>query len=136
MTKILLFTFSMFALVMSAQTTPAPAPAAKPADINGGWHFVLDTPGGDRPTDATLQVDADGKVTGKYGKADVAGTYTDGKMELAFPIDTDEAGSGTLKLSGTASGDGLSGDWTFTQYNGTFKATRATADAPAKPAGN
>ena len=134
MIKTLLLTLSIFALIVSvpqsrAQTAKAPA-------INGAWHFVLDTPGGDRPSEAEFHVEGDGKVTGKYGKADVAGTYTDGKLELSFPIDTDEAGSGTLKISGTPSGDALTGDWSFTQYNGTFKATRPVPEAPAKPAGN
>ncbi len=124
---LLLLSLSVFALVLNAQNPPA----AKPMDISGAWHFVLDTPGGDRPSDADFKVDADGKVSGKYGKADVAGTFTNGKLELAFPIDTDEAGSGTLKISGTSDGTAITGDWSFTEYNGTFKATRP--DAPAKP---
>lgn len=134
MTKRLFLTLSTLALL--AAVTPGRAQTAKPADINGAWHFVLDTPGGDRPSDADLHVDADGKVTGTYGKSDVAGTYTDGKLELAFNVDTDEAGSGTLKISGTPEGDGLTGNWSFTQYSGTFKATRPTPEVPAKPSGN
>jgi hypothetical protein len=134
MTKILLFTFSMFALLLSVQ--PGRAQTAKSGDINGAWHFVLDTPGGDRPSEAEFHVDADGKVTGKYGTAAVAGTFMDGKLELSFNIDTDEAGSGTLKISGVLAADAITGDWSFTQYSGSFKATRPAADAPAKPAGN
>ena len=134
MIKTLLLSFSLFAVLASAQTSPAPT--AKAPDITGAWHFVLDTPGGDRPSDAEFHVDSDGKVTGKYGKADVGGLYTDGKLELAFSVDTDEAGSGTLKISGVASGDTIAGTWSFTEYNGTFKAMRPAPEAPAKPAGN
>ena len=134
MIKTLLLTLSVCALLASAQTTPEPA--VKAPDITGAWHFVLDTPGGDRPSDAEFHVDADGKVTGKYGKADVAGLYSDGKLELAFTVDTEEAGSGTLKISGVPSGDTISGNWSFTEYSGTFKATRPAPEAPAKPAGN
>jgi hypothetical protein len=119
---------SICAIFMSA----APASAAAP-DVTGKWHFVLDTPGGDRESDADFQVDGD-KVTGKYGKADVAGTFKDGKMDLAFTIETEEAGTGTLKLAGTVDGDAITGNWEFTEYNGTFKATRTPAAAPATPA--
>ncbi len=116
---------SLSAIFMSA----VPASAAAP-DVTGKWHFVLDTPGGDRESDAEFLVDS-GKVTGKYGKADVAGTFKDGKMDLAFTIETEEAGNGTLKLVGTVDGDAITGNWEFTEYNGTFKATRTPAAAPA-----
>ncbi len=106
--------------------------AAKPADITGQWHFVLDTPGGDRESDADFHLDGD-KVTGKYGKADVAGTYTDGKMDLAFTIETDEAGTGTIKFKGSLEGDIITGDWEFTEYNGTFKAMRKAAVSATPP---
>jgi hypothetical protein len=113
----------------------SPALAAAP-DVTGKWHFVLDTPGGDRESDAEFQVDG-GKVTGKYGKADVAGTFKDGKIDLAFTIETEEAGTGTLKIVGAIDGDAITGNWEFTEYNGTFKATRTPpappADAAAKP---
>ena len=72
-------------------------------------------------------------IAGKYGKADVAGTYKDGKIDLAFTIDTEEAGTGTLKIVGALDGDAITGNWEFTEYNGTFKATRAAA-VPATPA--
>src|SRR3569833_4108642 len=48
---------------------------AQNAGIAGKWHFVLATPGGDREVDADFAVDDDGNVTGKWGNADVAGTY-------------------------------------------------------------
>lgn len=106
--------------VMNAQD------AAKDAGINGKWHFVLDTPGGDREMDAEFTVDADGKVTGKYGDTDVLGTYKDGKMDLAFPMTSEEADeTATLKLDGRLDDTrALTGTWEFSEYSGTFKATR------------
>ncbi len=128
MKRAISLTIGLVALLLISSSLPAQT--AKAADLTGQWHFVLDTPGGDRPSDADFKVD-DGKVTGKYGKSDAAGTFADGKMDLAFPIETDEAGAGTLKLNGTLDGDTITGNWSFNEYNGTFKATRATA-APAK----
>ncbi len=92
--------------------------------IAGKWHFVLDTPGGDRPSDADFKLDGT-QVTGKYGEADAKGTFSDGKLNLEFPVDTAEAGSGVLKIKGTLDGDTITGDWAFSDYSGSFKATRA-----------
>ena len=94
------------------------------ASVVGKWHFLLDTPGGDRPFDADFKLDGD-KVSGKWGDADVKGTFSDGKLNLEFVINTEEAGSGTLKLKGTLDGDTLTGDWAFLDYSGGFKGTRA-----------
>ena len=132
MTRLITLALAAFALLAGSSSLRAQTAAAAP-EITGKWHFVLDTPGGDRPTDAEFHVDADNKVTGTYGKAPVAGTYADKKLVLSFTIDTDEAGSGTLKLSGVFDSDAITGTWEFTQYNGTFKATRIT-DAAEKPA--
>ncbi len=74
--------------------------------ITGRWHFVLETEGGDR-------------------NVDVKGTFADGKLDLAFPIESEEAGPGTLKLKGELNGGALSGTWEFQTYTGTFKATKA-----------
>ena len=126
---IAVFALSVCAVFMNAGVASAAVP-----DVTGNWHFVLDTPGGDRESDAEFHLDGD-KVTGKYGKADVAGTYKDGKIDLAFAIETEEAGTGTLKLLGSIDGDAITGNWEFTEYNGTFKAMRSTGSAtPPKPA--
>ena len=127
MKSIAVLALSICAMLMNSR----PASAAV-SDPTGNWHFVLDTPGGDRESDAVFTLDGE-KVTGKYGKADVAGTYQDGKIDLAFTIDTEEAGTGTLKIVGALDGDAITGNWEFTEYNGTFKATRAAA-VPATPA--
>lgn len=112
---------------------------AQDAGIAGKWHFVLATPGGDREVDADLTVDNDGNVTGKWGPADVAGTYKEGKLALKFPFTSDEVGTtADMNIDGKADdAGGLGGDWTFSEYNGTFQAKRpsavpaAGADAPA-----
>jgi hypothetical protein len=123
---------AVFALSVCAVLMNAPRASAGDPDVTGKWHFVLDTPGGDRESDAEFLVDG-GKVTGKYGKADVAGTFKEGKIDLAFTIDTEEAGSGTLKIVGAIDGDAITGNWEFTEYNGTFKATRTPAAPPPTP---
>ena len=112
--------------IANAQATNAQTANASIAGINGKWHFVMDTPGGDREMDAEFTVDADGKVTGKYGITDVAGTFRDGKLDLNFQMTSEESGqTAALKLVGkldeTAA---LVGTWEFSEYNGTFKATR------------
>ena len=95
-----------------------PAPS-----VAGKWHFVLNTEGGDREFDPVFQQDGD-KVTGKWGDGDVKGTFADGKLDLAFPVTSDEAGPGTLKIKGQLADDKLAGYWAFNEYSGTFKATR------------
>lgn len=101
----------------------SPASSAPAADISGKWHFVLQTEGGDREREATLQ-QAGKKVTGKWENADVQGTFDDGKLDLEFPVTTEEVGKGTLILKGQATEDSLTGTWEFQSYSGTFKATR------------
>jgi hypothetical protein len=139
MKKILMIAAVVVCLVMGR-----PVVHAQDAGINGKWHFVLETPGGDREVDADLTVDSDGNVTGKWGNADVAGTYKDGKLTLEFQFTSEEVGAtAAMKIDGkldeTAT---LGGDWAFSEYNGTYKATRpgaappeaAPGTAPAPPA--
>lgn len=132
----------------SQSTTPQPAapPAAatptattQDAGINGSWHFVLDTPGGEREVEVTFTVDSDGKVTGKFGDADVAGTYKDGQLDLNFSFTSEEAGeTAPMKIGGKLDEtSSLAGNWEFSSYSGTYKATRPQAQpasAPADPA--
>jgi hypothetical protein len=103
------------------------------ATIDGKWHFVLDTPGGDREVDSEFAVDKDGKVTGTWGTAAVAGTFADGKLNMSFTITSDEAGeTAPIKITGKLDQGDLTGDWEFTSYSGTFKASRPkSAAAPA-----
>jgi hypothetical protein len=104
--------------------------------ISGKWHFVLATPGGDREVDADFTIDNDGNVTGKWGPADVAGTYKEGKLALKFPFTSDEVGTtADMSLDGKLNDSGaLAGDWAFSEYNGTFQASRPTATPAAAPA--
>ena len=94
--------------------------------INGKWHIVLDTPGGDRDIDAEFAVDADGKVTGTFGKTSAAGTFKDGKMNLDFEMTAEETGETShMKLLGTLDEKGaMEGNWQFSSYDGTFTAFR------------
>lgn len=112
-----------------------PVVHAQDAGINGKWHFVLDTPGGERDVDADFTVDPDGNVTGKWGNADVAGTYKDGKLALSFQFTSEEAGTtADMKLNGKLDDSGaIGGDWEFSEYNGTFKASRTAATPTSEP---
>ncbi len=74
--------------------------------------------------DPVFQQDGE-QVTGKWGNGDVKGTFTEGKvLNLEFPVNSEEAGPGTLKIKGELADDALSGNWSFNDYSGTFKATR------------
>ena len=118
MKHLLLFAFALFGLTLTLRAAPANV-----ANISGKWHFVLDTPGGDREMEAVFQLNGD-KVTGKWGTADVSGTFSDGKLTLSFPYTSDESGErDTLKITGDLRDDKLIGDWQFGGYNGTYKAT-------------
>jgi hypothetical protein len=98
-------------------------------DVSGGWAFVLNTEGGDRNSNATFKV-AGTAVTGTWAeKTEVRGTFTDGVLDLSFPFDSSEAGSGTLAIKAKLANDELTGTWSFAQYSGTLKATRVAAPA-------
>lgn len=121
MKKFLVVAVAMVCLIMGWQTVNA-----QDVGINGKWHFVMETPGGDRESDAEFAVAADGKVTGTWGKTDVAGTYKDGKLDLNFTMTSEESGeTAALKLVGKLDDTGaLIGTWEFSAYGGVFKATR------------
>ena len=92
-------------------------------DVSGSWHFVFQTPGGEREAAVSLKVDG-GQVTGKFADADVKGTYKDGAIELAFPFNSSEGGPGTMSIKGSLASGALSGAWEFAGYSGTFTAKR------------
>ena len=117
---------AMFVLLMGAALlVPFGAAKAKVDNgtVAGKWHFVLDTPGGDREIDAEFKLDAD-QVSGKWGPADVKGTFADSKLNLEFAFNSEEAGPGTMKIKGELVEDAISGDWAFSDYSGQFKAKR------------
>jgi hypothetical protein len=100
-------------------------PTVRAADISGKWNFQLETDGGPREASPTFRLDGT-KVSGKWEKADVKGTFVDDKLDLAFALTSEEAGmTGTLKIVGQMQGDEISGKWEFEGYGGTFKAKRA-----------
>lgn len=114
------------------------ASTAESATVAGKWHFVFDTEGGDREFNTIFEQNAD-KVTGKWDitetKKDgdaVAGTFVDKQLTLEFPVES-EVGPGTLKLTGKLGDDNaISGNWSFGDYSGTFKAVHPAAAAPAQ----
>ena len=116
--------YILAAAALMCLTFLSPVSAASKTDISGKWHFVLQTEGGEREREATFQQDGK-KVTGKWADADVQGSFDDGKLDLEFPMTSEEAGKGTLKIKGQLAQDSLTGTWEFQEYSGTFKATRA-----------
>jgi hypothetical protein len=120
-TRFLFSAVAMVGLFLGHQTA-TPQHSA----IDGKWHFVLDTPGGDRDMEAEFAVDADGKVTGKFGDTDVAGTFKDGHLALNFQLTSEESGeTAAMKIDGKLDDTAaLAGTWEFSSYNGTFKASR------------
>src|SRR5258708_37813326 len=119
----------MIAVAVGCLLIGRPLADAQNAGVNGKWHFVLSTPGGDREAEAEFAVDADGKGTGKFGSTDVAGTYKDGQLDLEFQFTSDEAGvTAAMKMSGKRDEpSALDGNWEFSSYNGTLQATRPPA---------
>jgi len=64
--------FLVLAAALIGFLVAGPRAIAQNSGIDGKWHFVLDTPGGDREMEADFAVDGDGKVTGKFGDTAVA----------------------------------------------------------------
>ena len=129
--------FLVIAVAVGCLLIGRPMANAQDAGVNGKWRFVLSTPGGDREVEAEFAVDVDSKVTGKFGATDVAGTYKDGQLDLDFQFTSDEAGvTAAMKMSGKLDEtSALNGNWDFSSYNGTFKATRPPVpSAPPAPA--
>jgi len=135
--KFLAVVAALVALVMGN-----PFAHAQDQGVNGKWHFVLDTPGGERENDSMFTVDKDGNVTGKFGDTDVAGTFKGGELNLNFDFTSPEAGAtAPMKIVGKIDETGaLIGTWEFSEYSGTFKAMRpapnpapAPTPAPAPP---
>jgi len=127
---VLALTLSLTGAVLAqAQATPD-KPASAPAKsqdntVNGKWHFVFNTPGGDREFDADFTVDAEGKVSGTFGKSNAAGTYKDGHLQLACDTTPEEGETGQLQIDGKLDETAiLTGSWSFSSYDGTFKAAR------------
>jgi hypothetical protein len=119
MRKLALVALTLAALAFSFKTVSASDP------ITGKWTFVLDTEGGPREFTAALKLDGD-QVSGKFSeKAEVKGSFRDEKIDLAFPFESHEANmTDPLKISGNLEKDALAGNWTFSEYSGTYKAHR------------
>jgi hypothetical protein len=125
---------AVLAITLSAITLSSPRSftasaqdhaATQDKRLEGKWHFVFDTQGGDREFEAEFFVDPDGKVTGTWDKTPVAGTYKDGHMQLAFETTSQEANeTAQLQLDGKIDDSStITGSWVFSSYDGAFKAT-------------
>ncbi|MFC5863510.1 hypothetical protein ACFPT7_14485 [Acidicapsa dinghuensis] len=116
-----------------AQSSPD---AAKPdVRINGKWHFVFDTEGGDREFEAEFTVDPDGNVTGTFGPSAVKGTFKDGHLSLLFETTSEEANeTAPLHIDGKFDDKttSLTGTWQFSSYDGAFKATHPDTAQPTQ----
>ena len=126
MKKIVVAIAVMLCLITGSLMATAQDKPTENKGLNGSWHFVLDTPGGDREIEAEFTVDADGKITGTFGKNTAAGTFKDGKMNLDFEMTAEETGETShMKLLGTLDDKGtMEGNWQFSSYDGTFTAFR------------
>jgi hypothetical protein len=117
----------VLSLFVAALVLPLRASLCAANDVNGTWNFVMQTDGGERTARATFKVDGK-SVSGMWGEnAKVQGTFADNALDLSFPIESPEAGAGTLAIKATLANDELTGTWSFQQYGGTLKATRAAA---------
>lgn len=126
------------AIARSQDQAPAQAqPAAQSGtaipvtQINGKWHFVFDTEGGDREFEAEFTVDQDGNITGTFGPNKASGTFKDNHLQMLFDATSDELGeTSPLKIDGKFNDAGaLIGTWQFSSYDGPFKATHPAAAA-------
>lgn len=96
-------------------------------DLSGNWHFVLNTPGGEREVSANFILAAE-QVSGKWDTAALKGTFKDGNLELRFPYTSEEAGvTADFTIKGTLKDDKLIGRWQFSEWSGTFTATRVSS---------
>src|SRR5260370_41079181 len=100
------------AAAMACLALLSPVTAAPKLDVSGKWHFVLQTEGGEREREATFQKDGQ-KGTGKWADADVQGTFDEGKLYLEFPMTSEEAGKGTIKIKGHLASDSFTRTWEY-----------------------
>jgi len=109
----------------AAQDKPAAPQASQDKRINGKWHFVFDTSGGDREANAEFTVDAEGNVTGIWEKVPATGTYKDGHLLMTFDVTAEDLNeTAALHLDGQMDDSNtITGTSTFSSYDATFKAT-------------
>ncbi len=127
-----MFRIALFLAIVTAASVCTARPqgvhtqqsAVGTGDLAGKWHFTLNTEGGDREAVAIFKLDGD-QVTGKWDATDVKGTYKDGDLDLAFPLNSEEAGmTATFKIKGKLKDGKLVGNWEFSEYSGTFTAAK------------
>lgn len=97
------------------------------ADLNGKWEFVWQTPGGERRSTITF-AQTDEKVEARFPdvKEPVSGTLKGGKLSLAGPLYSPEAGhTAEFRLTGTLSEGQLKGSGGWGEHELTFTARKA-----------
>jgi hypothetical protein len=101
------------------------AALAAASDLDGTWHFVLDTENGVREFNMSLKVEGN-QVTGTMDK-DVAvkGAYQGDLLQLKFPFHLEAVDvKDVLTITGRLQDGKLAGDWEIDEYSGTFEATK------------
>ena len=119
---------SVIALCLFA-TTPS-LKGEDDSQVAGKWTVVFATEDGSLEIQADLKLDGD-QVSGKWGDADVKGTFKDGSLDLAFPYTSEEANlTATMKVKAKFKDGKLAGTWEYGSWNGTLELVRP------KPAAN
>jgi hypothetical protein len=97
---------------------------AQSADVSGKWLFVLTM--GEYSAEYTAEMQLAGeRVTGTLAGQKLEGAFKDSELALKFFFHPPEAERGdVLTISAQLNGDALSGDFTFSEYAGTFEGTR------------
>ena len=97
------------------------------ADLSGKWNFVWQTPGGERQSTLTFTQKGE-KVEARFpdAKEPVTGTLKDGKLSLAGPVYSAEAGAtADFHLDGTLADHELKGTGAWGEHQMTFTAHKA-----------
>jgi hypothetical protein len=93
---------------------------------DGTWNLVLYTEIGDKPAEITLQTEGE-IVKGSASGQPIVGTFRDGalSLKLADFYSPDAGFKADLGIQGKVDGDTLQGRWSFAEYSGTLRGTRA-----------
>jgi len=96
----------------------APLAAFGEDPLSGKWDMSMETPGGERKAVPIFNLLGE-KVGGKWDASDVKGTFQADKLELDFPLTSNEAGyQAPFKVSAKLEAGTLNGTWSWATYNG------------------
>jgi hypothetical protein len=115
--KIRTFTVIVIALMLLAQTLPA-------ASVDGKWHFVFETPLGNRESDIEIATQGE-RALAKTAKQEYNGTFKDDVLDVAGETHSQEGDvTAELRIKGKLDGDKITGEATFAGYTMAFNASR------------